>query len=442
MITSNTILSPEEIKTFYFASLDYSGFISIDGYIKKAWEQLVLSNGNNPIPPGFLAKLIMSLDHKEAGKLKETENRREDDLIEIIKKSPSFAQLEGEFIARGKLILFKEIYRTFEIFLEKLNFFYHNKYKLYQKHIDSSLKKETNFSEDFPAINLLEEIYESAIDYIISNNTSLESTDLFEIHHYKLFEGESMVRLRFIYKNMINFNKLIKKRLLSQITLRTETDNVIRSFGEPQVLMLGGYDSLTNKGDISSIVPSELAYIDETEVFDYFDYKYIQKELLYFQREEGSVFRIRRNIHLEIILSSEMELDENISLLFAFCLSISEKLISVFQKDILFINIYLQGFMPTSIEKAINFFEHFIHESSLQNNILLTPYSSLESIIKKKRGLQHIIIGKTENKKCKTINFEFPYNEDFYQMNFERKGILLSLLINNLIEEIVNIAYR
>ncbi|MBC7474526.1 MAG: hypothetical protein H7263_09570 [Candidatus Sericytochromatia bacterium] len=135
-----------------------------------------------------------------------------------------------------------------------------------------------------------------------------------------------------------------------------------------------------------------------------------------------------------------MELDENISVLFAFCLAFSEKMVSIFQKDILFINIYLHGFMPTSIEKAIKFFEHFIQESSLQSNIFIKPHSNLEELIKKRQRVQHIIIGKTINKKCKTINFEFPGNENFYQMDFERKGISLSLLINNLIEEIVNSA--
>ncbi|MBC7475971.1 MAG: hypothetical protein H7263_16940, partial [Candidatus Sericytochromatia bacterium] len=285
MISNHTILSPEEIKSFYFASLDYSGFITIDHQISEIWTKLVLGNGNNPIPPGFLAKLVVSLVHKYAGKVKLVEKNREDDLIDMIKKSLAFSQLEGEFIARGSQINIAEIYKTLEIILEKMNFFYHEKYKLYEKYLNSSFKDETNLAKNFSAINLLEELYEKAIDYIVLNNTSLESTDLFEIHHSHLFEGESMSRLRFIYKNMIAFNKLIKKRLLSQITLKTESDNVIKNFGEPQVLMLGGYDSLTNKGDISSIVPSELAYIDETEVFDYFDYKYIQKELLYFQRE-------------------------------------------------------------------------------------------------------------------------------------------------------------
>lgn len=84
--------------------------------------------------------------------------------------------------------------------------------------------------------------------------------------------------MRFIYQIIYQSYNLIKSRLISQITLKTENDKVIKDFSEPQLLLIGGYDSLTNKGELSSLVPSELAYIDDSESFDYFDYKYFFKE--------------------------------------------------------------------------------------------------------------------------------------------------------------------
>lgn len=436
------ILSSDEIDQFWYKSLEISSVFEGSEFLFDIWKKLVLKNGNVPIPVGFVAILLTLLAKNKVNfKYLKTTNQIEINIINLFKKSTVFSQLEGEFIAKNNKITEEQLIKAFNIILGKLNYFYHPKIKLYDKYI----KYNKNNLENNSNLNNFKEIilslYQKAWEYLLKQENVLLETDLFEIKHYKLFSGENLVRMRFIYQIIYQSYNLIKSRLISQITLKTENDKVIKDFSEPQLLLIGGYDSLTNKGELSSLVPSELAYIDDSESFDYFDYKYLQKELLYYKREEGSVFRIRRQFHIFLEINSEMELDKNLAILLAFLLALSEKITSIYQKDIVLVNIYLEGFLPTSIQEALDFFKHFIEESSLQNNVKFFTSNNILAEINKNLNYQHIIISKGNNipQNIKNIIFDFP-SGDFNFLDILTKSKILANHINKIIEESVNVA--
>jgi len=63
----------------------------------------------------------------------------------------------------------------------------------------------------------------------------------------------------------------------------------------------GGFSGLTNQGTLENLLTSELAYMDDISgSISLFDMRYVDGELLYYLRDEGTMRRRRRTIHFII----------------------------------------------------------------------------------------------------------------------------------------------
>lgn len=435
-------LSDHELKEIYNASLKVSQYESVNNFIKDLWSKFVLS-GYSDLPIGFLARLTEKILHISQGENKfgnsniiNKINIFESKLIEIISKSQGFKQIEGEFIISGNKFNKEKLYLSFEKIFDKIPVFSHHNLKFTAKDLEKALELDIK-KVDKDYYSELENIYEKAIEQASMHNDLIDEEDLFQIRNPQLFLSDQ--RALKLYRLMNNAIKNINFYLIGEVTLKPENDYVISKYGEEQVLSVGGYDSLINRGDISSLLPSELAYIDKNEKIDYFDYKYMQKELLYYKREEGSIFRMRRVILVDIEIDYAVEHEKNLALVFAFCISLIEKLVSVFTKDIIQIYLVFSGKMPSSIDYALSFLKHFIEKQKYDENIFIIEQKQINTIFEK-NNFQNWTIGKKQYKKEKFINFSFPSFDIINSMDYQNRTKTVANTINNIIEELVKIA--
>jgi len=221
-------------------------------------------------------------------------------------------------------------------------------------------------------------------------------------------------------------------------TIKEESSWVVARYGEPQVLPLGGYDELTNKGTLSSIVTSELAYIDESMAFDLFDYKFVENQLMYFKRDSGAVFRIRRDVRVKIALSEFFEHERHLGLLFAWCFNFAEKLIDTFVKDMVNVFIELDGFQPSSLDDACRFFGHFLHEKGLSERICLgTGKIRTSETLHHRENAQTWLFSAVAEPGTIFVPLRMPQSDEFAALEPEEQNRILGSLINDSIERMV-----
>ncbi len=70
---------------------------------------------------------------------------------------------------------------------------------------------------------------------------------------------------------------------------------------------MGGLTELTNRGSLENLVTSQLIYIEPGPEINVFDVRYLEGELLYYLRDEGSLRRKRRTVHLIFDLDAAFE---------------------------------------------------------------------------------------------------------------------------------------
>ena len=92
---------------------------------------------------------------------------------------------------------------------------------------------------------------------------------------------------------------------------------------------------------------------------------------MYFKRDSGAVFRIRRDIVVKVTLTEFFEHERHLGLLFGWVFNFAEKLIETFVKDMVNVIIVLDGYEPSSLKDAGEFFTHFLREKMLDQRIAL-----------------------------------------------------------------------
>ena len=433
--------SDKEIKELYDFSLNFSGYQKINDFSKDLWLKFVLS-GYTDLPPGFLARLAEKITHTVLGSdNSNTRNQAEYNLIETIARSQGFKQIEGEFIMGGNRLDKNKLFLCLEKIFDKIDSFSKQNLKFTEKDLKASFQINNLNIENKENGNILdlENLMLEASEEVLKYNDLIDEEDIFEIKNPELFLSDQ--RARKLYKVMNKILKEINYFLIGEISLKPESDYIIAKYGEEQVLPVGGYDSLINKGDISSLLSSELAYIDDTQSIDYFDYKYMQKELLYYKREEGSIFRMRRSILLDIELDQASEHEKNLALIFAFCLAIIEKLVSVFTKDIIEIHLVFSGNLPSSMTYALNFFKYFITKQKYEDNVFIhNKTEKLKAF--EKDDYQNWTIGKKPIKDEKFIQLNFPSFDILSSLDEKNKARIIADTINNIVEEVAEVAGR
>jgi hypothetical protein len=178
--------------------------------------------------------------------------------------------------------------------------------------------------------------------------------------------------------------------------------------------------------------------MDESMEFDLFDYKFIENQLMYFKRDSGAVFRIRRDIRIKLSLSEFFEHEKHLGLLFAWCFNFAGKLIETLVKDMVNVFIELEGFVPSSLKDACRFFGHFLEEKKLSDRICLkaNEFSTSETMALRPKAQTWLFAEKPEEN-CIFIELQFPQSDEFASYEAAEQYRVLGGLINDSIERMV-----
>jgi len=429
-------LHPDQIAFWYQRSLQKSGFSSMFAFARDFWKDLV-RRGSYAVPPGFVARLMEKFMSVPVGeKLSDFEGFAiEDEYLTRIFSVEGSDRLEGIFLLTGAdrdPVLAQGIFHQI---IERLPPFQHEMIVFSDADLEKSFKLASSSSAGFDVDETLGVIYARVIESFSQLEFRFYADDIFEIGHPSLFERPAD---RFFFRRMTRAMKGMTFWTRSVFTLKEESSWVVAKYGEPQTLPLGGYEELTNKGTLSSLVTSELAYIDETMEFDLFDYKFLENQLTYFKRDSGAVFRIRRDVIVRVTLSEFFENERHLGLLFAWCFNFAEKLIEVFVKDMVDVIIVLDGYKASSFDDACNFFRHFLNEKGLGHRIRLAPADPSGNLVGLLRDNAQPWLCAAKNAGVGAfIPVTFPQSDEFAATPADEQEKILGSLINSSIEHMV-----
>lgn len=429
-------LHPEQIAYWYKRSLQKSGYKELYAFARDFWKGLV-RRGGFAVPPGFVARLMESFMSVPVG---EKEPVRldfvsENEYIQKIRAAEGADRLEGIFLLTGADRDTVVSQGIFQQIIERLPPFQHDELAFSDADLEKSFSIGHVLPGGFDVDGALEKIYARALNDFASTDFRFYADDIFEIGHPGLFERPAD---RLFYRRMMRTMKGLALWTRSVFTLKEESSWIVAKYGEPQVLPLGGYDELSNKGNLSSLVPSELAYIDESMAFDLFDYKLIENQLIYFKRDSGAVFRIRRDVLIKVTLSEFCEHERHLGMLFAWCFNFAEKIIETFVKDMVQVVIAIDGYKPSSLPDACEFFRHFLREKTLDQRIRLFTGQTDEQIGKElHENSQNWVFSRKATGFGIHISVDFPQSDEFAAMNPDEQERVLGSLINGAIERMV-----
>ncbi|MEW6708742.1 MAG: hypothetical protein AB1403_02880 [Candidatus Riflebacteria bacterium] len=430
------LLRPDQIAFWYKYSIERSGYREIYGFVRDFWKDLV-RRGNRAIPPGFLARLLEIWMTVPAGDRNPQVHPPESETryLQLIRNAAGSDRLDGVFIISGADRDTAKAPPIITQIIDRLPAFRHSSLVFSDSELEKSFSLEVSHSAGFNVEQALEQIYSQALQEFASIEFKFDTDDIFEIGHPQLFERAAD---RFFYRRMVAAMHGLGTWTRSVFTIKEESSWIVARYGEPQVLPLGGYDELTNKGTLSSIVTSELAYIDESMDFDLFDYKFIENQLMYFKRDSGAVFRIRRDVRVKICLTAFFEHERHLGLLFAWCFNFAEKLIDTFVKDMVNVFIDLDGFTPSSLADACSFFGHFLREKGLDSRICMTAGKSRTSTTMQLReNAQTWLFAPEPDENSLFVGLVLPQSDEFARTDENEQFKILGALINESIERMV-----
>jgi hypothetical protein len=435
-------LHPDQIASYYRRSLQLSGFNELFAGARDFWKDLV-RRGNYAIPPGFVARLMARYMAIPIGEKIPGQKTMpiEDRLLGRIFTAEGAERLEGIFLLSGADRDLAVAQGIFQQIIERLPPFQNPEIVFSDTDLEKSFSQQPASGAGFDVAAALETTYNRLASDLARTEFRFYADDIFEISHPDLFERPAD---RFFFRRMTRAMQGMTFWTRSVFSLKEESAWVVARYGEPQTLPLGGYDELINKGNISSLVTSELAFIDESMDFDLFDYKFIENQLTYFKRDSGAVFRIRRDILVKVSLSEFFENERHLGLLFAWCFNFAEKLIEVFIKDMVDVIIVLDGYQPSSFADACDFFLHFLREKHLNERIrLLAGRENTTEVHSLLRADAQTWVFAAE--RCIPGNYvavEFPQSDAFATLNPDDQERQLGTIINDAIERMVKNADR
>jgi hypothetical protein len=360
----------------------------------------------------------------------------ENEYLDAICHAGGSDRLEGIFLLTGADRDTARAQGIFQQILDRLPPFQNSEIVFSDSELEKSFAVEHANSAGFDVDKTLDAIYANASAELRRSEFRFYADDVFEIGHPDLFVRAAD---RLFFRRMTRAMKGMSFWTRSVFTLKEESSWVVARYGEPQTLPLGGYDELTTKGNLSSLVPSELAYIDENLAFDLFDYKFIENQLTYFKRDSGAVFRIRRDIVVRVRLTEFFEHERHLGLLFAWVFNFAEKLIDTFVKDMVNVVIVLDGYEPSSLKDAGEFFSHFLKEKSLDKRIvLLAGKKDVPRLAENLRAnAQTWYFGEKQEAESNFVRFSFPQTDEFASIKADEQEKLLGEIINEALDRMV-----
>ena len=136
----------------------------------------------------------------------------------------------------------------------------------------------------------------------------LQSEDFFELTHWEALNTE---HLRLGCRQILEVERRLGDIDTRRIEVQEEDSDTATLFEDESSYPAGGISELTHHGDFDNLVLSELVYMEtrnlrdgETDEIDLFDVRFIEGELLFYQRDSGQLRRKRRTVHIIFDLDS------------------------------------------------------------------------------------------------------------------------------------------
>jgi hypothetical protein len=118
--------------------------------------------------------------------------------------------------------------------------------------------------------------------------------DLWEIQNAAVFLNESS---RKIGRQMNVLSQIFGQAVIPVPSgIRKERHEMDSLLPDEGAYPLGGYSQISTQGNLESLIPSELMYMDEKEALDLFTIRYVEKDLIYFHREMMSSRRKKKGL--------------------------------------------------------------------------------------------------------------------------------------------------
>lgn len=138
----------------------------------------------------------------------------------------------------------------------------------------------------------LADLYREIIAAARRTGEVLAAEDIFELEQgTALLELGQRLALRQVLQAAARLEAdLPQQRLRPPASRRDVPTHIL----DEDIYPVGGYSSVSNRGTIESLLPSQLAYMEKTKDIDLFDVKYVRDELLYYSRDENQFLRRRR----------------------------------------------------------------------------------------------------------------------------------------------------
>lgn len=429
-------LHPDQIAYWYKSSLQKSGYKELYAFARDFWKDLV-RRGGYAVPPGFVARLMENFMSVPIGEKTgiPVDFPSEEAYLEKICGAEGADRLEGVFLLTGADRDTVVAQGILQQIIERLPPFQNEELVFSDSDLEKSFALGHVDAGSLDVNTILEKIYARALEDFAKCEFKFYPDDIFEIEHPALFERPAD---RVFFRRMTRTMKGLALWTRSVFTIKEESSWVVAKYGEPLVLPLGGYDELSNKGTLSSLVPSELAYIDESMAFDLFDYKLLENQLTYFKRDSGAVFRIRRDILIKVSLTEFFEHERHLGMLFAWCFNFAEKLIETFVKDMVQVVIAIDGYQPSSLHDACEFFRHFLQSKRLDRRIrLLTGLTDEQAGKELHENSQNWVFSRNPTGYGIHVSVDFPQTDVFASLSPDEQERILGSLINSSIERMV-----
>lgn len=196
----------------------------------------------------------------------------------------------------------------------------------------------------------------SAACHEIQWSRLLQAEDMFELTH---IEHLGAAHLRMGCRQILGLARELADARPPACDLREHDADTDTAFIDETTYPTGGFTGLTNQGSFENLLTSELAYMDPvTAGISLFDLRFVEGELLFYLRDDGTMRRRRRTIHFIIDLHECFSLQPPGSrhqysiIAQALCLRLKEDLTALFESDALLFSFHILPTVPAELREA------------------------------------------------------------------------------------------
>jgi hypothetical protein len=140
----------------------------------------------------------------------------------------------------------------------------------------------------------LEEFVERVVERVAWAGL-LDATDIFELEHWRQL---SQASLRTGCRELVDLSASLDDPTMPHVRPVDVFADAKTQLEDESVYPKGGFSGLCNRGSFENLVRSELVYMEPGSEVSVFDLRFVQNELLYYLRNDGSLRRRRRDVRI------------------------------------------------------------------------------------------------------------------------------------------------